>query len=159
MERQQQGFTLIELIIVIVILGILAAIALPKFVGMQRDARISQLHAMEGSMKAAAALVRGKAEFNGVDLTKTGQTVNVNSDGITTVTADYGYPAAGTTGIQAVVDYAPFDSTTGAGDWTVTTTGTATTFQWKNFSSCNVVYTASTGTNARPTITVTDTGC
>ena len=61
MPKKNLGFTLIELIVIIVILGILAVAAAPKFINLERDARIADLKHIAGVLKSTNELVYGKA--------------------------------------------------------------------------------------------------
>ena len=56
MKRSQSGFTLIELVMVIVILGVLAAMALPKYIDMKGDAQQASVDGVAGALSSAAAV-------------------------------------------------------------------------------------------------------
>jgi len=65
MKKQQSGFTLIELVVVIVVLGLLAATALPKYINITSDARRSSINGVAGGLRAAAALGQAQYVVNG----------------------------------------------------------------------------------------------
>ena len=117
MRRNNGGFTLIELIVVIVILGILAVTAAPKFIDLQSDARLATLNGMKAAINSAVSLTYGKSLVLGKEKNETG-TVKINGENVDVC---YGYPCAEATKIQGVLDIGEFKecnkSSTAAGDW------------------------------------------
>ena len=99
--KKQHGFTLIELVVVIVILGILAATAAPKFIDLSSDARIATLESLEGSMRSASGLVNLKAKIENKTDCSTDPTIVVGSESIT---LRCGYPCPHPSGIAKAVD-------------------------------------------------------
>jgi MSHA pilin protein MshA len=115
MRRNNGGFTLIELIVVIVILGILAVTAAPKFIDLQSDARLATLNGMKAAINSAVSLTYGKSLVNGKEKE---EKVSITING-SPVDVCYGYPCAAATEIQKVLDIGDFNACTAgvAGDW------------------------------------------
>lgn len=116
--KRQGGFTLIELVVVIVILGILAVTAAPKFLNLQGDARASSLQGLKGAMSGAAGIVYGKAAIEGKERIENGGNGYKDIDDIAVT---YGYPTAKEAGIGAAVvglsqDWSAFETTSGGVD-------------------------------------------
>lgn len=95
--HKTNGFTLIELIVVIVILGILAVTAAPKFIDLQTDARLATLKGVKATMHSAVTLIRGKAILQGKDKSASGASITLSDQ--QQVSLVYGYPAATIDGI------------------------------------------------------------
>ncbi|MDO6686850.1 MULTISPECIES: prepilin-type N-terminal cleavage/methylation domain-containing protein [unclassified Agarivorans] len=149
---KQQGFTLIELVIVIIILGILAVTAAPKFLDLSSDARKSTLSGLEAALKGGANLVYSKSAIGGIEKESTGSV----SDGNNTINTVYGYP-------ESNANYL-FWVDANANDWNAdTTTSGQITFRPSSVASgadCTVVYTDAADENTPATAEIgVDTGC
>ncbi|MEZ9980883.1 type II secretion system protein [Vibrio cyclitrophicus] len=97
--KRQGGFTLIELVVVIVILGILAVTAAPRFLNLQDDAKNATLEGLAGAMQGAAGIVYGKSAINGTETSGASSIIIDN----TTVATVFGYPAGTSAAIGAIV--------------------------------------------------------
>ena len=100
-KTNQKGFTLIELVVVIVILGILAVTAAPKFINLQTDARTATLQAIKASMLTASTFVYSKSLIAGIETTGAGEVTGPPSTANPTVVVNgsagavnlnFGYP-------------------------------------------------------------------
>ena len=140
----QRGFTLIELVVVIIILGVLAAFAVPRFMGLDQQARIASVNSLVGTLQSASAMAHG------VWLAQGAPAAPITIDG-QAITFTFGYP-----------NNASIAKLLAAG--TVTANGLAGTFKnpaagtfqlngAPTPANCEVTYQAPAAANTEPTIT------
>ena len=175
--KRQSGFTLIELVVVIVILGILAATAAPKFMNLQSDARISALNGLKASVKSASAMIYSKAILAGKEKLKkldgddaddvsvcagSGSSCPAND----TITIYFGYPTADANGLiktiqDDIVESSNCEGTTA--DWCYKAGDGGTIYLYgaktPTPDTCRLVYKQPDAAGKNPTITVETSDC
>lgn len=155
--KRQQGFTLIELVVVIIILGILAVMAAPKFINLQGDARVSTLNGLRASIQTANSLIHSKAVLAGLERTSASRLIDIAGTTATTddISIMYGYMDAASTNysraLEASIDVVFADITSGVvsstknEDWVLWLDMTTTPFSikfWQNGApaTCFITY-------------------
>lgn len=160
--KKQQGFTLIELVIVIVILGILAVTAAPKFLNLAGDAKAGTLNAVKASLQSANAEIYGKAILQGQQTAADGTLVNP------AVTTAFGYAKATEDNLALMLDVPDFTIAAAVTNATLGIVGTtdvlvqpddSPAIDGNSTTGCALVYRQAATAGAKPTYTVINTGC
>lgn len=146
MKKAVTGFTLIELIIVIILIGILSSFAISRFINQTSNARIASLQGLQGAILSSTALAQAEYRAEGNSATSTVTTITMDGTAVTVVAAT-GRPAGAAGGIDtSLQSFAGYAATFAAGVATFNFTTAIT--------NCNLTYTATTGV-----VALTTTGC
>ena len=155
-NNAQSGFTLIEVVVVIVILGILSATAIPKFLDLQGDARAATMKGLKGALEGAATLTFSRAAIDGYEKNSAAQNAAlINPYTVNGAIVEFGYPVATKMSLESVAELS-------AGDWSfklpirVTTPSSIEITLANDSSGCMVVY-QQAQVDQRPVIQVS--GC
>lgn len=160
MKKSQTGFTLVELVVVILILGILGATALPRFMDVNAQAHSAAVSGAGGGFGAGVALVHAQWVANGSSTTNITNIVGFGSDDVDVSTTGWPTDTAGTAAIangehakcvsiwNAIMQNPPTVQATGGGatvDYDATATANVCTYVYNAVPTKSIAYSALTG--------------
>lgn len=154
--RRQSGFTLIELVIVIVVLGILAALAIPRFISLQREARIAVIDSLFNSVRSGANITYAKSAVEGeTDLASAA--VDIDGTGpLGSISTNFGYPQATSTSMNLLFEnLSPRYAFSGGG----ATGGSTLTVNIDGIATCAITYQSPSAAGGTPVISRLIGGC
>jgi MSHA pilin protein MshA len=156
MKRAIRGFTLIELVVTLSVIAILAALALPRYIALQVQAREGKAQAIFGGIRSAAALAHAQAITTNT-ATSGAATISMEGQNVTLIN---GYPTADNAGILTALQLDPAnDQVTVSGGGAAAGNTLTVDINGGTAGSCTILYTASAAANTAPLFAIDVSAC